>query len=226
MAAESTPTYRFGDLLALTRQSWLGQMTSRLERLGYVDYRRSDAAALRMLWRDPLPVGRLGTGLGVTRQAARKVADGLEQRGYATTERDSRDTRQLNVTLTQLGREYARAITAVIEELNREVAGRVSPDQLAAADTVLRAALFDDSARQRAAGCLHLRGNLPRPSGNRPGHQGLPGARTRRGLSAKSTRARFSSALRSMREASDGFAVHGPSCHFTPPPRRARPACG
>ncbi|MGO8890581.1 MAG: hypothetical protein ACLQB1_12960 [Streptosporangiaceae bacterium] len=94
----------------------------------------------------------------MTRQAARKVADGLEQRGYATTERDSRDTRQLNVTLTQLGRDYARAITAVISELNREVAGRVSPDQLAAADTVLRAALFDHSTRQRAS-------RLPPPPG-------------------------------------------------------------
>jgi DNA-binding MarR family transcriptional regulator len=161
MAAESTATYRFGDLLALTRQSWLGQMTSRLERLGYVDYRRTDAAALRMLWRSPLPVGRLGTGLGVTRQAARKVADGLEQRGYATTERDSRDTRQLNVTLTQLGRDYTRAVTAVITELNREVAGRVSPAQLAAADAVLRAALFDDSARQRAS-------RVPPPPGDQP----------------------------------------------------------
>jgi PAS domain S-box-containing protein len=151
MAAESTGTYRFGDLLALTRQSWLGQMTSRLERLGFADYRRSDAAALRMLGRGPLPVGQLGTVLGVTRQAARKVADALEQRGYATTERDPRDTRQLNVTLTQLGRDYARAITAVISELNREVAGRVSPAQLAAADAVLRAALFDESARRRAS---------------------------------------------------------------------------
>src|SRR6202451_1737975 len=140
MAPESTPTYRFGDLLALTRQSWLGQLTSRLERLGYADYRRTDAAAMRMLWRGPLPVGQLGPGLGVTRQAARKVADGLEQRGYATTERDAHDTRQLNVTLTQLGRDYAVAVTAVIEELNRDVAGRVSQDQLSAADTVLRAA--------------------------------------------------------------------------------------
>ncbi len=162
MAAESTATYRFGDLLALTRQSWIGQMSSRLERLGYTDYRRSDAAAMRMLRRGPLPVGHLGAGLGVTRQAARKVADGLEQRGYATTERDSRDTRQLNVTLTQAGRDYARAITAVIEELNREVARRVSPAQLAVADTVLRAALFDDSARQRAA-------QLPRPTGRPAG---------------------------------------------------------
>ncbi|MGH3189788.1 MAG: MarR family winged helix-turn-helix transcriptional regulator [Streptosporangiaceae bacterium] len=158
MAVESNATYRFGDLLALTRQSWLGQMTSRLEGLGYVDYRRSDAAALRTLWRGPAPVGRLGTVLGVTRQAARKVADGLVQRGYATTGRDSRDTRQLNVTLTELGRDYARAITAVIGELNREVAARVSADQLAAADAVLRAALFDDSARQRAS-------RVPPPTG-------------------------------------------------------------
>ena len=158
MAAESTATYRFGDLLALTRQSWIGQMTSRLERRGYADYRRTDAAALRMLWQSPLPVGRLGTGLGVTRQAARKIADALEQRGYATAERDSRDTRQLNITLTPVGRDYARAVIAVTEELNKEVAARVSPAQLTAADTVLRAALFDASARERA-------GQLPRPPG-------------------------------------------------------------
>ena len=156
MAGESTSAYRFGDLVALARFSWIGQMTSRLERLGYPGYRRGDSAVLRMLLPDPLPVGRLGTALGVTRQAARKVADTLEQRGYATTERDARDTRQLNVTLTQLGRDYAVAVAVVTEELNQEVAGRVSPDQLAAADTVLRAALFDDSARQRAS-------RLPRP---------------------------------------------------------------
>jgi DNA-binding MarR family transcriptional regulator len=151
MPAESTtPAYRFGDLLALARQSWLGQMTSRLERLGYGGYRRTDSAALRMLWQGPLPVGHLGAALGVTRQAARKVAEGLEQRGYAATERDSGDTRQLNVNLTPVGRSYALAIIAVIDELNREVARHLSPAQLAAADTALRAALFDDLARQRA----------------------------------------------------------------------------
>jgi len=151
MVPESTPTYRFGDLLGLTRQSWLGQMTSRLEGLGYTDCRRTDAGALRLLWQGSLPVGQLGADLGVTRQAARKVVEGLEERGYVTTERDSRDTRQLNVTLTQVGRDYALAIILVIRELNREVAERVSPAQLAAADAVLRAALFDEGARQRAS---------------------------------------------------------------------------
>ena len=162
MAAESTPTYRFGDLVALARLSWVGEVTSRLERLGYAGFRRGDSAAMRALARGPLPVGRLGAGLGVTRQAARKIADALEQRGYATTERDPRDTRQLNVTLTPAGRDYGRAVIAVTEELNREVAGRVSPAQLAAADAVLRAALFDDTARQRAS-------QLPPPPVQPPG---------------------------------------------------------
>jgi DNA-binding MarR family transcriptional regulator len=162
MAAESTPTYRIGDLVALARLSWVDQMTSRLEALGYAGFRRGDAAVMRLLLRGPLPVGRLGAALGVTRQAARKIVDALEQRGYATTERDSRDTRQLNVTLTPVGRDYARTVIAVTEELNREVAGRVSPAQLAAADTVLRAALFDDGARQRAS-------QLPPPPGQPSG---------------------------------------------------------
>ena len=156
MPARSNGTYPFGDVLALARQSWLGQMSSRLARLGYADYRRSDAAATRMLLRGPLAVGQLGTVLGVTRQAAKKVADGLKQRGYATIERDLRDSRQLNVTLTQAGQDYARAVVAVIEELNREVCRLFSPAQLAAADAVLRASMFDDSTRQRA-------GWLPRP---------------------------------------------------------------
>ncbi len=162
MATESTFTYRFGDIVALARLSWVGEMTSRLEGLGYAGFRRGDAAVMRVLWREALPVGRLGAGLGVTRQAARKIADALEQRGYATIERDSRDTRQLNVTLTPAGRDYAQAVIAVTEELNREIAGRVSPAQLAAADTVLRAALFDDSARQRAS-------QLPPPPGQPSG---------------------------------------------------------
>jgi DNA-binding MarR family transcriptional regulator len=158
MPDESTSLYPFGDLLALARQSWLGAMSGRLAEAGYPDYRRSDAAAIRLLLRrGAVPVGRLGAVLGVTRQAARKVADGMVQRGYAVTRRDPDDTRQLNVILTPAGEEYAHAVTGVIRQLNHEVHGRVDLVQLAAADTVLRAALFDDSARERAAW-------LPRPS--------------------------------------------------------------
>ncbi len=150
MPASSSGQYPFGDLLALARQSWLGEMADRLAELGYHDYRRSDAAVTRLLRRGPASIGRLGTVLGVTRQAAKKVADGLRQRGFATTERDPRDSRQHNVILTQAGQDYAQAVSEVIGQLNREVSERVSPAQLAAADAVLRAALFTDGARRRA----------------------------------------------------------------------------
>jgi len=148
---KSTAPYSFGDVLALARQSWVRQLASRLGQLAYPDYRRSDAAALRLLRRGPVPVGRLAVVLGVTRQAARKVADGLEQRQYASTERDSSDARRLNVVLTPAGQAYAQALADVIDALNLELCQRVDPAQLLAADAVLRAAITDDADRRRVA---------------------------------------------------------------------------
>jgi DNA-binding MarR family transcriptional regulator len=116
-------------------------MARRLEELGYPDYRRSDAAVMRLLRRGPTPVGRLGAVLGVSRQAARKVDDGLAQRGYAGTERDETDSRKLNVVLSPRGEDYARAVVEVIGALNSELADRLHPAQLAAAEEVLRAVI-------------------------------------------------------------------------------------
>src|ERR1700689_4327519 len=75
MAAGATPTFRFGDLVALARLSWVGEMTSRLERLGYPGFRRGDAAVMRVLWRGPLPVRPPGAGPGVAPPAAKENGD-------------------------------------------------------------------------------------------------------------------------------------------------------
>lgn len=151
MARKSTDTYRFGDLLALARQSWIRQMAVGLEALGHDDYRPTDAAVLRRLQRGPLSIGGLGHALGVTRQAARKVADGLHRRGLATLSRDDHDGRQVNVALTRRGEVYASAVVDVIDRLNRELRDRVDPADLAAADRVLRSVLDDAPTRARAA---------------------------------------------------------------------------
>lgn len=156
MTKEATP-YRFGDLLALARRSWVLRMTSELQTRGFGDYRASDAAAVRLLAAGPAPVGHLGPVLGVTRQAARKVARGLEERGYATSSPDPQDARKLNVALTPAGRDYAEAITQVIDTLNQALAARVQPGHLAAADTVLRAAIDNDDL-------THVARRIPPPS--------------------------------------------------------------
>jgi len=150
MSTDANP-YRFGDLLALARQSWVHRMAAELEVRGFADYRRSDAATLRRLRRGLASVGELGVHLGVTRQAARKVMRGLEERGYASTEADADDARKMNVILTSAGRAYADAIIEVIAGLNRAVAARVAADQLAAADAVLRASIEDEGVARRAA---------------------------------------------------------------------------
>ncbi len=136
--------YRFGDVLALARRSWIRRMASELADRGFTDYRITDAAVVRRLRSGPVPVGELGADLGVSRQAARKVARGLQQRGYASTEPDADDARKLNVMLTAAGHAYASAIIEVIATLNRALAAKVTPEQLAAADAVLRVSMDDD----------------------------------------------------------------------------------
>jgi DNA-binding MarR family transcriptional regulator len=143
--------YRFGDLLALARQSWVQRMAAELAHRGFADYRRSDAATLRRLRRGPASVGELGVHLGVTRQAARKVMRGLEERGYASTRADADDARKLNVILTSAGRAYADGIIEVIAGLNRALAARVTADQLATVDAALRASIEDEGVARRAA---------------------------------------------------------------------------
>jgi DNA-binding MarR family transcriptional regulator len=150
--SQSSPTYRFGDLLALARAGWIAQMATRLGALGYPDYHRTDAAVMRwLLASSPISIGQLGEVMSISRQAARKLANGLERRGYATAARDPHDRRRVNVGLTPTGERYAHAVIAVIEALNRELSARVAPEQLLAADAVLRAALPDQASRKRSA---------------------------------------------------------------------------
>lgn len=151
MGAESIGTYRFGDLLALARQSWIRQMAAELAQRGFPGYRPADAATMRLLLRAPVPVGRLAGVLGVSRQAARKVAAQLEQRGYATTAADPHDRRRVNVVLTDAGRGYAEAVAAAVSLLNGTLEERVAPEALAAADAVLRCVLGDDPEMTRLA---------------------------------------------------------------------------
>jgi DNA-binding MarR family transcriptional regulator len=151
MRPSASPEYRFGDLLALVRQDWVRQMSAELLRDGYPDYRITDAAAMRLLRRGALPVGRLAAGLGVSRQAARKIARGLEVRGYAVATTDLDDARRVNTSLTPEGVAYAAHITTAISRLNRRVAARTPPSDLAAVDVTLRSVISDPDIQSRAS---------------------------------------------------------------------------
>src|ERR1700677_4336849 len=144
-----SPPYRFGNLLALARKSWIEQVGERMQEAGFPGYRRSAAAVPGRLLQQPLAIGQLGEALGITRQAARQMADGLVERGYATFGTDDADARRTLIVLTPRGKAYGRAIWMAQDALNETVRCRVSEADLAAADAVLRAVFPDDGARQR-----------------------------------------------------------------------------
>ncbi len=160
MATNASPPYRFGSLLALARQSWVEQIQERMQEAGFPGYRRTDAGILALLLRQPLAIGQLGEALGISRQAARQLADGLVERGYASFGTDQADSRRTLVVLTPGGKAYGRAIWAAQDALNETVRNRVSQADLAAADAVLRAVFPDGKARQR------VDERLPPPAGS------------------------------------------------------------
>jgi DNA-binding MarR family transcriptional regulator len=149
MAEQSRTAYHFGDLLALAREHWVRQMAEHVNRAGFDDYRRTDAALMRLLSRGPRSIGEIGAAIGVTRQAARKFVTRLERRGFVVTSRDASDARQVNVQLTRRGDRYAHVISEAIDALDRRLGERIEPAQLLAADAVLRASLPDRDARER-----------------------------------------------------------------------------
>jgi len=140
--------YRFGDVLALARKSWIQQLREQVLAAGYSEYRRSDAWITRVLLQSPRPIGKLGAEVGVTRQAARQLADGLLERGFATFELDPTDARRKLVALTPDGRQYARAVAKATDLLNHAILDRVSARDMQRADAVLRA-VFPDEMRER-----------------------------------------------------------------------------
>lgn len=126
-----------GDALARARESWVREMARRLELLGFGDYRRSDALAVRLLRHRPLTLGHFADRMGLSRQAARKVVTGLTARGYARVRVDESDARKRVATLTPRGEAYAEAVIEVARQLDRSLRRELDPRQLDAALSVL-----------------------------------------------------------------------------------------
>jgi DNA-binding MarR family transcriptional regulator len=149
MSPAAKPPYRFGDLLALARRTWIRHVSAQMERAGFPGYRQTDSWVLRLLAPQPMAIGRLGEAMGVTRQAARKLANGMVERGYAALAADPSDGRRTLIVLTPTGQAYAAAVAAAQDGLNNALRDGVSAEDLAAADRVLRTVFWSASVRRR-----------------------------------------------------------------------------
>jgi DNA-binding MarR family transcriptional regulator len=71
------------------------------------------------------------SGLGVSKQAASQLIDTLVVRGYLTREINPEDRRRMTIELTERGRSAAAATRSAVEAVDAELAGRISPAELA-----------------------------------------------------------------------------------------------
>ena len=142
----ATEPESFHDLLALARLRRLNRMRAALAERGFMTFRRGDGAWVRILGYQPQGLGEMAEFIGISRQAATKMADSLERRGYVERKDDEADRRRVVLHLTDLGRRYEQAIIEVVDSLDESFRANVSPADLEAAFRVLHVAAGEADA--------------------------------------------------------------------------------
>jgi DNA-binding MarR family transcriptional regulator len=150
MAIIPEPEQSFSDLLAIARLHQLHRMRVELASRGFDDFRRGDGGWVRILAEAPRSPGEVAGIIGVSRQAATKMADALERRGYVDRADDPHDRRRVVLSLTERGVRYERAIVEVVDLLDETIRSRVPSSSLEIATRVLEVVIADGfEARER-----------------------------------------------------------------------------
>jgi DNA-binding MarR family transcriptional regulator/catechol 2,3-dioxygenase-like lactoylglutathione lyase family enzyme len=142
----ATPT-----LMRAARGAYARAIRARLNELGVEDLPRNGAFILAGIDATGGPRTDLPAELGVTKQAVSQVIDILVGRGYVTRHPDPSDRRRIVLDLTDAGQEVLHAVVRGVDEVDRELTERTSPEQVAALRAALKA-LADIKVTSVAAG--------------------------------------------------------------------------
>jgi DNA-binding MarR family transcriptional regulator len=118
-------------LLRAARGAYGHAVQARLVAAGFDDLPRNGPFVLGGMANQGAAAGDLVRQLGVSKQAASQLVDVLVLRGYLERQVDPDDRRRLTIALTERGREAAAAVQAGVEEVDGELALRLSSAQLA-----------------------------------------------------------------------------------------------
>jgi DNA-binding MarR family transcriptional regulator len=108
-----------------------------LGRRGYNDVRPVHDFAMRAIVAGADNASDLGRRLSVSKQAAAKTIDVLQERGYVERTSDSNDARRKRLQVTKLGFAVLREGEAIFDELRRRWARQIGPAQLKALENNL-----------------------------------------------------------------------------------------
>jgi len=118
-------------LMRAARGSYAEAIYRHLAAADLDDLPRNGPFVLGGMARTAASAADLIAALGVTKQAASQLIDTLVIRGYLTREVNPNDRRRMTIELTDRGRAAAAAVRAGVEEVDAELAGMISPAELA-----------------------------------------------------------------------------------------------
>ena len=116
--------------LRVARRAYSHAISQRVAEAGFDDMPRNGPFVLGGMANRGGTAAGLIRELGVTKQAASQLIDTLVLRGYLQREANADDRRRLNIVLTERGRAAATAVRAGVEQVDGELAARLSREQL------------------------------------------------------------------------------------------------
>jgi DNA-binding MarR family transcriptional regulator len=117
-------------LLRAARGAYADAVRARLAGAGFADLPSNGPYILGGLAGRARSAGDLVRELGISKQAASQLIDALVLRGYLERAVDPADRRRLTIALSERGRAAAAAVRAGVEEVDEELAARLSADEL------------------------------------------------------------------------------------------------
>ncbi|WP_414940728.1 MarR family winged helix-turn-helix transcriptional regulator [Amycolatopsis sp. cmx-11-51] len=133
-------------------RSIIDRLHVELAEQGHPEVRPAYGFAMQAIGRDGATASEIGRRLGVSKQAAGKTVDKLEQLGYVERAGDPADARRKVVRLTGRGVDSLGRSAAIFEELRKDWADALGADRVRALEADLRAMAPTDGFRLDVAG--------------------------------------------------------------------------
>ncbi|MFD0808331.1 MarR family winged helix-turn-helix transcriptional regulator [Amycolatopsis umgeniensis] len=146
------PGFELPLLLFAGFRSIIDRLHAELAEQGHPDVRPAYGFAIQAIGRGGATASEIGRRLGVSKQAAGKTVDKLEQLGYVERADDPADARRKVVRLTGRGIDSLGRSAAIFEELRKDWVGALGTERVRALEADLRTMAPADGFRLDVAG--------------------------------------------------------------------------
>jgi DNA-binding MarR family transcriptional regulator len=147
--SDEPPVYGFELPLLLFGgfRSIIDELHAELARRGHPDLRPAHGFALQAIGPYGATATEVGRRLGVSKQAAGKTIERLEELGYVQRSGDAEDRRRKLVGITPRGREALALSAMIFEDIRSRWAVALGPDRLSELEGGLRTMVPGDTFR-------------------------------------------------------------------------------